>query len=203
MPPIGRALPRPPITDEFPRDPGRSDVFGPLGFYEIVFILAIAFLLLGPRQMSVLSSNLGRMLREFYKATADVRRQVNAERAALEEEIRREQKPLNEALDEVKNLDRTVRKETEGAWSRRNVLGQNEPAPKVRPQALPEPKASGAVASTNETEESTQGPTLPQIRTPEGLTARGSLANDPAELAATGDTPAEPDEPTELRGETP
>lgn len=193
---------RPPQPDPL-SDPGRPSVFGPLGFYEILFILAIAFLLLGPRQMSVLSSNLGRTLRDFYKATSDVRRQINAERAALEEEIRREQKPLADALDEMKQLDRTVRQEAkaaEGAWSRRNVLGQNEPTPKVRPQALPEQRASAVPEGSGGEEESVAARKVPEIRTPSGLAARGSLDDPPRSSPSESGTTADSEPRSDTTG---
>ena len=198
-------------------------MFGPLGFYELVFILGLAFLLLGPRQLSVVSSTLGRTLREFYKATADVRRQINSERAALEEEIRREQKPLQEAVDEIKKIDRTIRQETGSEWSRRNVLGQNEPSPKVKPQALPENRSAPQprsfspapdTASTEEGSEPASVPQAPEIRTPRGATARGSLdesrdtvedvveSGSPRPRAAADDGPGDSADPS-TAGDTP
>lgn len=182
-------------------------MFGPLGFPELVFILTVAFLLLGPRQMSLLSGKLGGILRDLYKATADVRRQINAERAALEEEIKRGQQPLREAADEIKGIDRRlrdeerkIRKEVGSAWSRRHVLGQDDEPPaddaeqKTNGDAAAEGAAAdgtAAEATAAETKADTTADATPEIRTPEGIAPRGSLDPGPSETSTAETSTAE------------
>lgn len=152
-------------------------MFGPLGFYEIVFIMALAFLLLGPKQMSMVSRSMGRTLREFYKMSADVRRQINAERASLEEEMRQGEAPIRETIAEVKRDMKQAERDFGAGISRRGLLGQDETEPS----------------------ESTK-PKVLEVKTPEGLTARGSLgasddgsAGDAESTSMDGEPEAVPD----------
>jgi sec-independent protein translocase protein TatA len=54
---------------------------GPLGFTEIAFILLIALLLFGPTKLPELGRMVGKGLREFRRASTDLR-------ATIEDEIR-------------------------------------------------------------------------------------------------------------------
>jgi sec-independent protein translocase protein TatA len=54
---------------------------GPLGFTEIAFILVIALLLFGPNKLPELGRMVGKGLREFRRASTDLR-------ATIEDEIR-------------------------------------------------------------------------------------------------------------------
>ena len=53
---------------------------------EIVIILALALLLLGPDQLPSLARSLGKGLRELRKATDDIKTTFEAEMAAVERE---------------------------------------------------------------------------------------------------------------------
>jgi sec-independent protein translocase protein TatB len=59
-------------------------MFGPVGWQEILLILALALLVFGPRRLPELGRTLGRALGEFRRATTDLKRTLNAE-IALEE----------------------------------------------------------------------------------------------------------------------
>ncbi len=61
-------------------------MFGPLGIWEILFILALALLIFGPRKLPEIGRTLGRSLGEFRKATTDLKRQLNTE--MIDEELR-------------------------------------------------------------------------------------------------------------------
>jgi TatA/E family protein of Tat protein translocase len=54
---------------------------GPLGFTEIAFILVIALLLFGPNKLPELGRLVGKALREFRRASTDLR-------ATIEDEVR-------------------------------------------------------------------------------------------------------------------
>ena len=54
---------------------------GPLGFTEIAFILVIALLLFGPNKLPELGRLVGKGLREFRRASTDLR-------ATIEDEVR-------------------------------------------------------------------------------------------------------------------
>ncbi len=61
-------------------------MFGSLGIWEILFILALALLIFGPRKLPEIGRTLGRSLGEFRKATTDLKRQLNTE--MIDEELR-------------------------------------------------------------------------------------------------------------------
>ncbi len=52
-------------------------MFG-LGFGEVVIILFIALLFIGPKKLPELAKSLGKGLKEFKKATSDFTAQINA-----------------------------------------------------------------------------------------------------------------------------
>jgi TatA/E family protein of Tat protein translocase len=69
-------------------------MFG-IGPTELIVILVIALLVLGPKRLPEIARALGRGLAEFRRATADVTTELDNARVMLEEEARRaaEKKP--------------------------------------------------------------------------------------------------------------
>jgi len=53
--------------------------FGPVGPLELIIVLAIALLILGPRRLPELGSAVGKTIREFRKAASDVQEQASLE----------------------------------------------------------------------------------------------------------------------------
>lgn len=54
-------------------------MFGSLGLPEILFILVIALLVFGPRRLPEVGRTLGKAMREFRRATTDLKRSVEVE----------------------------------------------------------------------------------------------------------------------------
>lgn len=54
---------------------------GPVGPLELIIILAIALLLLGPRRLPELGSAVGKTIREFRKAASEVQEETSLETA--------------------------------------------------------------------------------------------------------------------------
>src|SRR5437763_1912059 len=76
-----------------------------LGMGEIVVILLLALVFLGPKKLPEIASGLGRMIREVRKATADIKNEIELDDAIC--------KPLQELRDaatlhpeELKRQDR-------------------------------------------------------------------------------------------------
>ena len=80
-------------------------MFGPLGIPEILFILAIALLIFGPRRLPEVGRTLGKAMGEFRKATTELKRSINTE-IALEDEDER---------PKYSRAPRPPRQEAEGA----------------------------------------------------------------------------------------
>jgi Tat protein translocase TatB subunit len=76
-----------------------------LGMSEIVVILVVALVFLGPKKLPELASGLGKMIRELRKATADIKSEIE-----LDETIRKPVEELREAMtlhpEELKRRDR-------------------------------------------------------------------------------------------------
>lgn len=65
---------------------------GPLGFPELLFILALALLIFGPRKLPEIGRTIGKAMGEFRRATSDLKRSFDTE-LALEEESKRPPRP--------------------------------------------------------------------------------------------------------------
>jgi sec-independent protein translocase protein TatB len=65
----------------------QAHVFG-IGPSELLVILVIALLVLGPRRLPELARSLGKALGEFRRATADISTELENARIMLEEETR-------------------------------------------------------------------------------------------------------------------
>lgn len=166
-------------------------MFGPLGFNEIIFILVLGFLLLGPRQLALFSRTFGEMLGRFYRATADARRLFEEERRKLEEDVAEVTAPVRQAKEGLRSLrgelqkdvaevERQVKKEksyferrqTEMRqdWSRRKFLGDLDDEPAEDQAGEPGEDVTATLA-------------VPEIRSPEGQMARGGLPEPPSSEA--------------------
>lgn len=62
-------------------------MFG-IGPSELIIILVIALLVLGPKRLPELASGLGKGLAEFRRATADINAELDDARRSLEEQTR-------------------------------------------------------------------------------------------------------------------
>jgi sec-independent protein translocase protein TatB len=68
-------------------------MFG-IGPTELVIILVIALLVLGPKRLPDLAAGLGKGLAEFRRATSDINAELNDARRSLEEQAREASKPV-------------------------------------------------------------------------------------------------------------
>jgi len=59
-------------------------MFGSLGMPELLFILVLALLVFGPKRLPQVGRTLGRGLREFRKATSELKRTVDNEISSLD-----------------------------------------------------------------------------------------------------------------------
>jgi Tat protein translocase TatB subunit len=77
---------------------------GPIGFQEVVVILLLALIFLGPKKLPDIASGIGKAIREVRKATADIKQEIE-----LDEAIRKPLEELREATmlppEELKRRD--------------------------------------------------------------------------------------------------
>ncbi len=58
-----------------------------IGLPELILILVVALIVLGPRRLPEIAKALGRGLAEFKRATEEVKRQIEEEVSSLEKEV--------------------------------------------------------------------------------------------------------------------
>ena len=61
-------------------------MFGSLGMQEILFILALALLIFGPKKLPEIGKTLGKGLGEFRKATTDLKRSLEREVNSIQDD---------------------------------------------------------------------------------------------------------------------
>jgi len=66
-------------------------MFG-IGMQEIILVLLIALIFLGPKRIPEIAKSLGKALREFRKASSDLREEIEKEIEDTKDEIEKELK---------------------------------------------------------------------------------------------------------------
>jgi len=74
-------------------------MFG-IGFPELLVILVVALIVLGPKRLPEVARTLGKGLAEFRRATSDITEELRGAQQMLEEEARLATRPLNQPLNQ-------------------------------------------------------------------------------------------------------
>ena len=61
-------------------------MLGPLGFWELIFILGLALIVFGPRKLPEVGRTLGKTMGEFRRATTDLKRTIDREIKSIDDE---------------------------------------------------------------------------------------------------------------------
>lgn len=130
---------------------------GPLGMQELIVIFVIALLVFGPRKLPELGRSLGKGLREFKRAT-------NEMKATWDDQMRDVENEVRSTGNEIRNVGRDMKKSLEEPPARPSQTTSTPKtdtvAPTSPPPGTPPPAESGgADADTQpETESSTSPP---------------------------------------------
>jgi len=138
--------------------------FGPFGAAEIVFIVLLALVLLGPQRLPKAARTLGQLVTRLRRATTDLRRTLETELEQADEDgsVRQLARDVRSAGDEIRGLGKGVVDRATGAGSgpvARARAGLDDAARALREtgreledavrQPLPErPRAAGPSAPT-------------------------------------------------------
>jgi TatA/E family protein of Tat protein translocase len=81
----------------------RRNCMGQLGFQELLIIFVIALLVFGPKKLPELGKSLGKGLREFKRATEDLKSNWADQMKEVEEPVKEAAKDLAETGKDVKS----------------------------------------------------------------------------------------------------
>lgn len=107
-----------------------------IGVSELIVVLVVALLVLGPDKLPRYARKLGAALAEFRKASDEATREI---RENVVEPLEEAQRPLREAMEPVEELDRAVKGNLDEVRTSLGQIGKNPP--KSKPDAAPEPVA--------------------------------------------------------------
>ncbi len=79
-----------------------------IGFQELIIVLVVALIVLGPDKMPYYARKLGEALKQFRKYSSEATKDI---REGIVEPLQEAQKPLKEALEPVTDLQKTVKNE--------------------------------------------------------------------------------------------
>jgi TatA/E family protein of Tat protein translocase len=86
------------ISISFQVSKERIEMFGNIGFPELLIILAVALLIFGPKKLPEVGRSIGKALREFRRTTDEIKEKI-------EEEIQ---------VDEFRDIKEEFKKDIEG-----------------------------------------------------------------------------------------
>jgi Tat protein translocase TatB subunit len=91
-------------------------MFGNIGFPELLIILAIALLIFGPKKLPEVSKSIGRAVREFRRASDEIRGKIEQEIQASEfKDIKDElKKDLTQDITKEVTEEKEEKKDEEG-----------------------------------------------------------------------------------------
>ena len=148
-------------------------MFG-LGMGELLVIFIVALIVLGPTKLPKLAQDLGKAIREFRKATDDIKQELTAD-----EELRRPFQELHEAVmlppEELKRREEERRRLAEGGAG----AGKDPQAPSAREVEADErarAEAAAVIARATGTVPRSAGPAGPAEPSAAGVPAPGGAS---------------------------
>lgn len=133
-----------------------------IGFTELLVILAVALIVLGPDKLPVYMKKLGEALREFRKVSSELTEDLKENVIAPLDEA---QKPLREALEPLESMDKELKASVKDLEDSIKGIGKTKPAeaPKSAPEADAAPTAEPSTeAETPEAQQAPAGDTAEQ-----------------------------------------
>jgi sec-independent protein translocase protein TatB len=136
-------------------------MFG-IGAPELVVILVVALVVLGPKRLPELAKGLGRALGEFRRATSGITEELDNARIMLEEEVRQAERTAQYKNTQYKN---TLDKDTLAEPTGPGIMPASDAAAKVAPSILSS-GSSGKPAESAESAESAPAQKEPEQEKP-------------------------------------
>jgi TatA/E family protein of Tat protein translocase len=128
-------------------DHALGGLMGQLGFSEMLMIFVIALLVFGPKKLPELGKSLGKGIREFKKATEELK-------SNWEDHVKDIAEPLNDMKRDIHSMGQSIKTDVY------NHMEKAVEAPQSNEQSAPALTAAAAATSTNtESHEATTHPT--------------------------------------------
>src|SRR5262245_1948993 len=109
---------------------------GQLGFSEILVIFIVALLVFGPKKLPELGKSLGKGIREFKKATDELK-------SSWEEQVRDIQSPLNDVKNDIRTMSQDLKSDIYKSVESDHSDQSAHSAPKAEtPHDAPQPAES-------------------------------------------------------------
>ncbi|MGM9942428.1 MAG: Sec-independent protein translocase protein TatB [Bulleidia sp.] len=99
-----------------------------IGWMELLVVLIIALVVLGPDQMPVYARKFGKALREFKKVSSDLTSEI---RADIVEPLNEAAKPLKEAAAPINEAGSTLRSTAKDIQKQISDIGKEPPVKKT------------------------------------------------------------------------
>jgi sec-independent protein translocase protein TatA len=122
---------------------------GQLGFTEMLVIFVAALLLFGPKKLPELGKSLGKGIREFRKATDELKN-------TWEDQVRDIKEPLNDVKKDIRGMQQDLQNDI--YRSVESTYSEPEPAPTRGPETPAEEAAAAAAAAPQATESESTTP---------------------------------------------
>ena len=113
-----------------------------IGMSELIVVLIVALLVLGPDKLPRYARKLGAALAEFRKASDEATREI---RENVVEPLEDAQRPLREAMEPVEELDRAVKGNLKEVQTSLNQIGKNPPRKPSAPESTVTPDAPSEI----------------------------------------------------------
>ncbi|MBQ9407289.1 MAG: twin-arginine translocase subunit TatB [Desulfovibrio sp.] len=152
-------------------------MFG-IGSTELLVILVVALIVLGPKSLAKVTRTLGKVMGEFRRVSTDFQRTLNAE--AAEDERRERREATAKAAREAKEA-REARERTESSVDAARADNSSGPTAEA---AHVVPHASAAAPGTDGSESTTAQSSAPPITPPSGSPLEAALAKTHAQAQA-------------------
>ena len=107
---------------------------GPLGFTEMLVIFIVALLVFGPKKLPELGKSLGKGIREFRKATNDLK-------STWDEQVRDIENPINDVKRDINEMGQELKSDVYNALEP-DASPPTAELPAPEPPATPEPTES-------------------------------------------------------------
>ena len=98
-----------------------------LGFWEILVVVIVALLVIGPDKLPFYAKKLGQALKEFRKVSEDMTKEV---RESVIEPLEEIQKPLKEAMEPLEDLTKDIKENITGV--EKDLKGIGKPKEEIQ-----------------------------------------------------------------------